>query len=196
MKVKMSTNITSKLFDFLSCLHCGYDKSPVDCTIDLSPRGRLPSLCEPEWVGMKISFFFMEEDKSLWPCINYRSPNEITGKNWYPLPLNPSAFELLQRATIFRKLDLHNAYHLVRIWEGDKWKTTFNTLFGHDEYLVSNTPAVFQGLVNDVLWDMLKQLSFSCNSDILQGLDGARPTCTDGAAALAGEHFICESREV
>ncbi|KAI3354772.1 hypothetical protein L3Q82_004598 [Scortum barcoo] len=36
-------------------------------------------------------------------------------KNRYPLPLISSAFELLQQAKVFTKLDLRNAYHLVRI---------------------------------------------------------------------------------
>ncbi len=35
---------------------------------------------------------------------------------------------------MFSKLDLWNAYHLVWIREGDKWKIAFNTLLGHYEY--------------------------------------------------------------
>ncbi|MGL5119010.1 MAG: reverse transcriptase family protein, partial [Plesiomonas shigelloides] len=89
------------------------------------------------------------------PCIDYRGLNDITVKNSHPLPLMSSAFGLLQLATIFTKLDLHNAYYLVRIREGDEWKTAFNTPTGHFEYRVmafglSNAPAVFQRLVNDM----------------------------------------------
>lgn len=73
---------------------------------------------------------------SLRPCIDYRPLNDITIKNKYPLPLISSAFEPLHSATIFTKLELRNAYHLVRIREGDEWKTAFNTHLGHFEYLV------------------------------------------------------------
>ena len=50
------------------------------------------------------------------------------------------------------------AYHLVRIGEGDEWKTGFTTPSGHFEYMVmpfglTKAPAVFQALVNDVLRD-------------------------------------------
>lgn len=59
-------------------------------------------------------FFFVEKkDGSLSPCIDYRGLNDITVKNRYPLPFIASAFELLQGALVFTKLDLHNAYHLV-----------------------------------------------------------------------------------
>lgn len=106
------------------------------------------------------------------PCIDYRGLNDITVKNRYPLPLLSSAFELLQGAVIFTKLDLRNAYHLVRIREGDEWKTAFNTPTGHYEYLVmpfglTNAPAVFQTLVNDVLRDMLNRFVFVYLDDIL-----------------------------
>ena len=93
-------------------------------------------------------------------------------KNRYPLPLLSSAFELLQGATVFTKLDLRNAYHLVRIREGDEWKTAFNTPTGHYEYLVmpfglTNAPAVFQALVNDLLRDMIDKFVFVYLDDIL-----------------------------
>lgn len=84
-------------------------------------------------------FFFVEKkDHSLRPCIDYRGLNDITVKNRYPLPLISSAFELLQGAMVFTKLDLRNAYRLVRIREGHEWKTAFNTPIGHYEYLVGH----------------------------------------------------------
>lgn len=93
-------------------------------------------------------------------------------KNKYPLPLIDSAFGPLHDAVIFSKLDLQNAYHLVRIREGDEWKTAFNTHLGHFEYLVTpfgltNAPAVFQALVNDVLRDMLNRFVFVYLDNIL-----------------------------
>ncbi|KAG1927362.1 retrotransposable element [Pimephales promelas] len=171
---------------------------PYDCGIELlpgttPPRGRLYSLSVPEREALEnylsdslragtivpssspagAGFFFVKKkDGSLRPCIDYRGLNDITVKNRYPLPLMSSAFEILQGATIFSKLDLRNAYHLVRIKEGDEWKTAFNTPLGHFEYRVLpfglvNAPAVFQALVNDVLRDMLNVFVFVYLDDIL-----------------------------
>ncbi|KAF7640683.1 hypothetical protein LDENG_00023110, partial [Lucifuga dentata] len=117
-------------------------------------------------------FFVAKKDHTLRPCIDYWGVNNITLKNKYPLPLLSSVFEPLHGATIFSKLDLRNAYHLVRIREGDEWKTAFNTPLGHFEYLVmpiglTNAPAVFQALVNDVLWDFLNRFVFVYLDDIL-----------------------------
>ncbi|KAI3373264.1 hypothetical protein L3Q82_006566 [Scortum barcoo] len=60
-------------------------------------------------------FFVGKKDGTLRPCIDNSLLNQITVKNRYPLPLISSAFELLQQAKVFTKLDLRNAYHLVRI---------------------------------------------------------------------------------
>ena len=171
---------------------------PYDCPIDLipgfvPPRGRIFSLSPTETQAMEeyikdsmsagiirpssspagAGFFFVEKkDGGLRPCIDYRGLNKGTVRNRYPLPLMSSAFELLQGATVFTKLDLRNAYHLVRIRDGDEWKTAFNTPTGHYEYLVmpfglTNAPAVFQALINDVLREMLNRSVFVYLDDIL-----------------------------
>lgn len=117
-------------------------------------------------------FFVSKKDKTLRPCIDYRGLNDITVRNRYPLPLIDPSFELLNQATVFTKLDLRNAYHLVRIREGDEWKTVFKTPLGHFKYLVmpfglTNAPVVFQSLINDVLRDMLNQFVYVYLDDIL-----------------------------
>lgn len=88
------------------------------------------------------------------------STNYIAMKNRYPVPLVSSVFEPLQGATVFTKLNLRNA----TTWYTSRRATSGiqppNTPWGHYEYLVmhcglSNALAVFQGLVNSVLRDML-----------------------------------------
>lgn len=116
--------------------------------------------------GFRAGFFFVgKKDRGLRPCINNRGLNNITLKNRYPLPLMTTAFKFLQGTTIFTKLDLQNAYHLVRIREGYKWKMAFNTPTGHYEYQVmpfelANAPAVLQSLIEDVLREMLNKSIF------------------------------------
>lgn len=76
-------------------------------------------------------FFFVEKkDGGLRPCIDYRGLNNINVKFRYPLLLVPSALEQLREAKIYTKLDLRSAYNLVRIKEGDEWKTVFLTTRG------------------------------------------------------------------
>ena len=62
----------------------------------------------------------------------------------------------LHLAKVFTKIDLRNAYHQVRVREGDEWKTAFRCREGHYEYLVclqgaTNVPAMFQYYMNDIL---------------------------------------------
>ena len=133
----------------------------------------LSGIIRPSSSPLGAGFFFVDKkDGGLRPCIDYRGLNDITVKNKYPLPLISSTLEPLTHARVFTKLDLRNAYHLVRIRDGDEWKTAFNTHLGHFEYLVmpfglSNAPAVFQALVNDVLRDMLNIFVVVYLDDIL-----------------------------
>ena len=42
----------------------------------------------------------------------------------------------LRKAKVFTKLDLRGAYNLIRMKEGEEWKTAFRTRYRHYEYLV------------------------------------------------------------
>lgn len=84
--------------------------------------GLIVSSSSPVGAGF---FFLKKRDGTLRPCIDYRGLNEITVRNKYPLVLLDAAFAPLQKARLFTKLDLRNAYHLVRICSGDEWKTAF-----------------------------------------------------------------------
>jgi hypothetical protein len=93
-------------------------------------------------------------------CVDYRALNANTVSNAYPLPLIQSLVEKLRGAKYFTALDLKSGYNLVRIKEGDEWKTAFKTKYGLFEYLVMpfglrNAPAAFQHFMNDIFRDIL-----------------------------------------
>ncbi|KAL0154063.1 hypothetical protein M9458_050637 [Cirrhinus mrigala] len=157
------------------------------------PKGRVFPLSQPETESMKAyieeelrkgfirpstspasaGFFFVKKkDGGLRPCIDYRGLNEVTVKYRYPLPLIPAALEQLRKARYFTKLDLRSAYNLIRIKKGDEWKTAFSTTTGHYEYRVmpfglSNSPSIFQALVNDVFRGELNRYVIVYIDDIL-----------------------------
>ncbi|KAI2644826.1 Transposon Tf2-8 polyprotein [Labeo rohita] len=161
--------------------HC-----PWDCAIDLLPNAMPPkskvyplsqkeTQAMDEYIneGLDSGFFFVEKkDGGLRPCIDYRGLNNVTVKFCYPLPLVPSALEQLREATIYTKLDLRSAYNLIRIYEGDEWKTTFLTTRGHYEYRVmpygmANSPAVFQSFINEIFKDLLNKFVIAYIDNIL-----------------------------
>ena len=104
--------------------------------------------------------FARKKDGSLRLCVDYRRLNDLTVKNVYPLPLIHEMLDRICGSQIFSKLDLKDAYWLIRIRDGDEWKTAFKTRYGLFEYLVmpfglSNAPGTFQAHVNKAFADML-----------------------------------------
>ena len=74
--------------------------------------------------------------------------------------------------TVYSKIDLHHAYHLVRIADGDEWKTAFRICYRSFEWSVmpfglTNAPAAFQQFMNDIFSDLLDVCVMIYLDDIL-----------------------------
>ena len=67
-------------------------------------------------------------------CINYRSLNQQTVKNRYPLPCIDDLFDQLQGAQVFSSIDLQSAYYQVRLESVDMPKTAFTRPLGLSEF--------------------------------------------------------------
>jgi len=110
--------------------------------------------------GAPILFVPKPHGRSLRLCVDYRGINRITIPNRYPLPLMQELQDRIQGAQYFTKIDLKNGYHLVRMKEGEEWKTTFRIRYGLYEFLVmlfglTNAPATFQDMMNYIFRDMI-----------------------------------------
>lgn len=174
---------------------CLPEHSQYDCTIPIQPGssppyGRVYNLTPQEKEAMlqyleeNLSkgfirkstspagapcFFVKKKDGSLRLCVDFRGLNEITVKNRYPLPLISELIRTVKDAKVFSALDLRGAYNLVRIAEGEEWKTAFRTPSGLFEYLVmpfglANAPAVFQSMV-DAIFSEFKDRFVVCYLD-------------------------------
>ena len=114
-----------------------FHRLPRWCFTALEPG--LPPFCPRDGSEPRVHLstsptgFFMENCGGL--RINW-GLNNMMVKYWNAPPLVLSATEQLRGAHYFTKLDLRSAYNLMRIQEGDEWKTAFSTTVGHIKYLV------------------------------------------------------------
>jgi hypothetical protein len=119
----------------------------IDLIPDTAPIAKRPYRMAPtEFAELKLQFaelqqkgyirpssspwgapilFITKKDGSMRMCIGYRSLNEVTIKNKYPLPQIDDLFDQLQGAKYFSKIDLRSGFHQLRIKEADVQKTTF-----------------------------------------------------------------------
>jgi hypothetical protein len=171
---------------------------PVDHAIDLVPGYKLPygriyNLSEFELKtltayietnlangfiqrssspGAAPILFAKKKDGGLRLCVDYRALNLGTVKHRYPLPLISEMLDRGRGARIFTRLDLRNAYHLIRIKEGDEYKTAFQARYAQFEYRVmpcglTNAPASFQGYIEDCLRPYIDDFTVCYLDDIL-----------------------------
>ena len=110
-------------------------------------------------VGAPV-LFVKKKDGALQMIVDYRRLNRITWKDRYCLPRINDFIDRLGHSSVFTKIDLRNAYHLLQIKRGDEWKTTFRTPYGSFDFLVipfglTNAPASFQCFMNTILGNLL-----------------------------------------
>jgi len=173
--------------------HHPYDHKILLKEVFTPPFGPLYSLSKSElqalhqWIDENLSngfirvsssptgapiLFVKKKDSSLRLCVDYRGLNEGTIKNCYPLPLIKEILMQLSKARYYTTLDVRGAYHLLRVAEGEEWKTAFRTRYGLYESLVmpfglTNAPADFQPFINDVLHPFLDIFCTAYLDDIL-----------------------------
>jgi hypothetical protein len=105
-------------------------------------------------------------------CVYYRSLNDVTVKNKYPLPRIEDLFDQMGGARIFSKIDLRLRYHQMKIRPLDIPKTAFSTRYGLYEFTVmsfglTNAPAYFMNLMNKVFMEYLDRFVVVFIDDIL-----------------------------
>jgi hypothetical protein len=116
--------------------------------------------------------FVKKKDGTLRLCIDYKQLNKVTIKNKYPLPRIDDLFDQLGGAPIFSKIDLRSGYHEVQIKGEDIHKNAFRMRYGHYEFVVvpfglTNAPATFMCLMNNVLNKLLDKFVLGFINDIL-----------------------------
>lgn len=105
--------------------------------------------------------------------VDHRNLNDITKKDWYPLPLLDETIGQMRGAKYITKLDVKRAFHRIRV--ADKPTEDFLTIrtrYGAYKYLVmpfgvANGPSTWQNLINECLLSCLGEYATAYLDDIL-----------------------------
>ena len=81
-------------------------------------------------------------------CVDYRPLNSATVKDQTPLPSHTDLRDRVRDCPYLTKLDIRDAFHMIKIDPPDRHKTSFKTRYGLFQYKVmpfglSNAPATF-----------------------------------------------------
>lgn len=123
----------------------------------------------PVWLVSKKS----EIGEKKWRLvIDYRKFNEKTVKNRYPILYINEVLDKMGRARYFSTLDLASGYQQILMESKDIPKTAFTAMDEHYEFVrmlfgLTNEPATFQRVMNNVLGDLKERWCLFYLDDII-----------------------------
>jgi hypothetical protein len=117
----------------------------------------------------RLVLLVKKSDRSWKFCDDYRTLNDRTIKDKFPIPVVEELLNELRDATFLTKLDLWFRCHQVWMHPDDIEKMTFRTHEGLFEFLVmlfglTNVLVTFQVLMNEVLRSFLRQFILSSST--------------------------------
>jgi hypothetical protein len=145
------------------------DKLLQEKLTDLLERGFI----QPSSSSFGANVIFARKSDGGWRfCVDYRELNSATVKDRTPLPSHTELRQRVQGAKFMSKVDVRDAFHMIRLHEPDCHKTAFKTRFGLFEYTVSpfgttNSPATFMRLMNRIFFDLTDRCVIYYVDDVL-----------------------------
>ena len=111
-------------------------------------------------------------DQTVRWCLDYRSLNDLTLKDAYPIPRIDMCIDCLATASIFSSLDLQSGYWQLEMDERDRHKTAFITKYGLFEHTkmpfgLCNAPSTFQRCMEFIFRGMQWQTILIYLDDII-----------------------------
>ena len=106
------------------------------------------------------ALFVKKVGRRIWFYVDYQRFNAIKKKDYYPIPLIEKILAQLEDAKYFTKIDICQAFYLIKMSKDSEELTTFLTRFGAYKYLIMpfdlcNGPISWHYLINNILFDFL-----------------------------------------
>ena len=100
--------------------------------------------------------FASKSNNEIQLCIDFKKLNNIIKKRSSAFSLMTDLQRQIIRAKWFIQLNLKDAFHLIRMKEGDEWKTVFKIEFELFEYTImsfelKNVSTTFQAIISKIL---------------------------------------------
>ena len=140
-----------------------------NCIDEMVKYGVVQPSCS-DWASRPS--FAPKKDGTVRFCLNFRKLNQFVAKDNYPLPRAPDLLENLGKKNFFTSLDAAMGYWQIPIHPDDRKYTAVITQAGLYEFIrmpfgLSNAPATYQRMMDQILKDGLRKFTCVYLDDVL-----------------------------